>query len=157
MPEGRNKPQIIVGQDAVVGPWVCARIGGTWINGRGTTIGLQRSGELVAGILYEDCNGVNVNMHVASDGSRRWMTRELLHFAFWYPFEQLGVKRVTGTVPASNDDARRLDEHLGFVLEARLEKAHPDGDLLIYRMFRHECKWLRSDRAHTQQVYLKAA
>lgn len=107
-----------------------------------TGIGLEEDGELIAGVLFDYYNGASINMHVAAIPGRRWLTREFLHFCFWYPFEQLKVKRITGLVPASNMEARRFDEKLGFELEATLQDAAPDGDVFVYRMFRHQCKWL---------------
>jgi RimJ/RimL family protein N-acetyltransferase len=127
-----------------IGPWVCERAGGTWIPGRGSAIGLERDGEIVAGVLYEDYNGANVVMHVASDGTAQWMTPEYLRQCFEYPFKQLGCKRVTGIVPSSNERALRFDERLGFRVEATLKAAHPDGDLIVLSMRRDQCRWLRS-------------
>lgn len=126
-----------------IGPWVCERAGGTWLPGRGTAIGLQRDGELVAGVLYEDFNGANVIMHVASDGTGAWLTKDYLRTCFAYPFEQLGCKRVTGIVPSSNEKALAFDTHLGFEVEAVLTEAHPDGDLVVLSMRRDDCRWLR--------------
>jgi RimJ/RimL family protein N-acetyltransferase len=100
-------------------------------------------GELLAGVWFDQFNGANMNMHVAARPNRRWMTREFLYAAFSYPFERCGVKRVTGLVDASNTDARRFDEHLGFELEATLKDGCPNGDLLVYRMMKNDCKWLR--------------
>lgn len=107
-----------------------------------TAIGLEENGELIAGVLFDYYNGASINMHVAAKPGRRWLTREFLHFCFWYPFEQLKVRRITGLVPASNRDARKFDEHLGFELEATLKDAAPDGDVLVYRLFRDQCRWL---------------
>lgn len=126
-----------------IGPWVCERAGGQWMPGRGTAIGLERDGELVAGVLYEDFNGANVVMHVASDGTRQWLNLEYLHKCFEYPFAQLGCARVTGIVPSANEAALHFDMRLGFEVEARLEGAHPDGDLIVLRMKREECRWIR--------------
>lgn len=123
-----------------IGPWVCARAGGTWVAGRGTTIGLHRGQEIVAGVLYEDYNRAQVICHIAGVGN--WATREFLRVIFDYPFRQLGVKRITVPVASSNSKCRRFVEHLGFTLEASLKDAHPDGDILIYRMMAHECRWL---------------
>lgn len=125
-----------------IGPWVCARAGGSWIKDRGTAIGLERDGQLIAGVLYEDFNGANVVMHVAAETGGRWLTRGYLYRCFHYPFVQLGCKRVTGIVPSSNKRALRFDEHLGFKIEARLVEAHPEGDLLILRMMREHCRWI---------------
>lgn len=93
-------------------------------------------------MLFDNFNGANVNMHVASDGSKNWMNREYLWYCFHYPFNQLRVKRITGLVAESNHAARKFDEHIGFELETRLKDAAPDGDLLIYRMTPDTCRWL---------------
>ena len=77
-------------------------------------LGLERDGELVAGVLYEGYNGRNVWMHVAAIPGSRWMTRDFLRYCFRYPFDEMGVARVSGYVNASNLAAWRLDGHLGF-------------------------------------------
>lgn len=107
-------------------------------------IGLEREGALVAGVLYEGYNGRNVWMHVAAEPGGRWMTRSYLRTCFDYPFKQCALARVSGYVNASNTQARRLDEHLGFKEEARLKGAAPDGDdVLIYVMWRDDCRFLK--------------
>lgn len=105
-------------------------------------IGWVEKDELIAGVAYTDFNGVNLNMHVVAVPGRKWLRREFLFTCFDYPFNQCKVRRVTGLVGEGNKEARRFDEHLGFVLETTLEKAHPTGDLLVYRMFREECRWI---------------
>lgn len=144
---------IVVGKDDIVGPWVCARAGGDWTPGRGTTIGLASAQGLLAGTLYEDFNGANVLMHVAAVSGRQWLCREFLWFCFYYPFVQLDCRRVTGIVPSTNLEARRFDEHLGFKLEATLKDAHPTGDLLVYVMHKEDCRWLniKESQPHGQE------
>ena len=61
-----------------IGEWVCTRAGGTGIKGRGTAVGLEKHGRLIAGVIFEDYNGANINVHVASDGSKNWLNREFL-------------------------------------------------------------------------------
>jgi RimJ/RimL family protein N-acetyltransferase len=107
-------------------------------------LGLKRQGQMVAGVLYEGFSGSTVWMHVAAEPGRRWMSRDYLRACFAYPFEQLGVNAVRGWVNADNHDARRFDEHLGFSCEATLSQAGPGGvDVLIYRMRRQECRFLK--------------
>lgn len=120
----------------------------------GVGIGLEENGTLRAGVVFNDYNGANMCIHVASDGSRAWMNRELLWFTFHYAFQQVGVKRLTGIVPESNISARQFDEHLGFREEGRLKDAHPDGDLILYRMTKADCRFLniRRDRGLHGQV-----
>ncbi len=106
-------------------------------------IGWLRDGELVAGVVYAEFNGPNVVCHIASDGSRHWLTREYLWTIFDYPFNQMGVNRITVCVGQGNADSTRFVKHLGFTIEAELEGAHPTGSLLIFRMFRNECSHIR--------------
>jgi RimJ/RimL family protein N-acetyltransferase len=106
-------------------------------------LGLERDGKLVAGVLYEGFNGQNVWVHLAAEPGGRWMTREFLRYCFHYPFNEMKVKRLSGYVDASNDKARRLNEHLGYKPEAVLAGAGIDGgDVVIYVMWRDDCRYL---------------
>ena len=108
-----------------------------------TAIGLEKDGEVIAGVVYEGFNGVNIWMHVGALPGRRWCTRPAMAAWFGYPFLQCGVKRISGYVNASNLVARRFDEHVGFKQEAVLNGAAPDGgDVIIYAMRREECKYV---------------
>jgi gamma-glutamylcyclotransferase (GGCT)/AIG2-like uncharacterized protein YtfP len=105
-------------------------------------LGLLKDGEMQAGVLYEGFNGHNVWMHVAAVPGARWMTKLFLQTCFYYPFVTLGCGRVSGYVEASNTQARRFDEHLGFLPEAVLESAAADGgDVILYVMRREDCRY----------------
>ncbi len=134
--------RVITGQDELFGPWLMNLIQGQWIPGKGSVIGLWEDGVgPVAGCFYESCNGASVLGHLGGIG-RKWMNREYLWFCFHYPFEVLKVNKIIGLVTSDNLEARKLDEHMGFVLEATLKDAAPKGDLLIYTMTKDQCKWL---------------
>lgn len=106
-------------------------------------IGLERDGQLIAGVIIESYTGKAVWMHVAAIPGRRWVTRRLIAAVFGYIFGQLACTHVFGWVPAENEDARRFDEHLGFKHVNTLEGAGMDGgDVLIYRMNRADCRFL---------------
>jgi RimJ/RimL family protein N-acetyltransferase len=109
-------------------------------------IGLERDGELIAGVIFDNYNGANCAMHVAAIPGKRWLDREFLYVCFGYPFNQLGLKRVTGMVCSSNLEALRFDLHLGFVQEAVLKDATTDGDLILLVMRRENCRWLALQR-----------
>lgn len=125
-----------------IGPWVCSRTGGTYEGSTSSAIGLEKDGELLSGVLYDNYNGRSVCMHVAAVPGKRWLTREYLRVAWDYPFNQLKVNQVIGMVDSENMDARRFDEHLGFKLAAVIPDAGKTGDLMIYTMHRSECRWL---------------
>lgn len=124
-----------------IGPWVCEKAGGHWVLGRGTGIGKMKDNTLVAGVLYEDYNGANVFCHIRGDG--QWADRRFLNIIFDYPFNQLKVNRITVPIRSTNKASIRLVTHMGFELECPLSRAAPDGDILIFRMFKENCKYIR--------------
>lgn len=149
MPEALKKPlsvvtpawRIVDREHERVGRWMAERDGGHWREGA-TCVGLERRGELVAGVMYDWFNGASIYMHVAGVG-RRWLTRQYLWYCFYYPFAQLGCEVVIGLVGEDNRDAQRFDEHLGFQLHTTIPGAHPSGALRVYVMRKENCRWLR--------------
>ncbi|HDR9497591.1 TPA: N-acetyltransferase [Burkholderia cepacia] len=110
-----------------------------------TAIGLEHDGELVAGVVYQLYTGPggSMLMHVASDGTRAWLSRAYLAACFRYPFVQMECRRVTGLVRADNAAAQRFDEHLGFRREGLLRQGCTDGtDMILYGMLASECRYL---------------
>jgi RimJ/RimL family protein N-acetyltransferase len=106
-------------------------------------VGLERDGKMVAAAIYEGFNSQNVWVHLAAEPGARWMTREYLRYCFHYPFNEMGVKRLSGYVNASNTQARKLNEHFGYQQEAVLRGAAPDGgDVILYVMWRTDCRFL---------------
>jgi RimJ/RimL family protein N-acetyltransferase len=130
---------------SIVGPWVSEKTGGTWCAGRGQAIGKLVNEKLVAGVLYEDFNGANVVCHIAGEGN--WADRHFLGVIFDYPFNQLKVRRMTAPINGNNVKSIKLVEHMGFELESRLEQATLDSDLLLFRLFKDECKYLKGKYA----------
>ena len=107
------------------------------------SIGVVENGEVAAGVVYSLFTGNGIMMNVASDGSRRWLTKEFLRAAFAYPFKQLGCTRVSGLVRVDNPAALQFDKHLGFREEGVIRKGDDDGtDLVLLGMLKEECRWL---------------
>lgn len=140
---------IVLHQDERVGKWVADQIGMDWFQGRGVTIGLENSkGELVAGAIYENYNGRNCFVHIAVKGR---VTKAFLYHGFRFPFEELGCERITGMVASNNRLAVDLNGRLGMELEAVLYDAFPGCHILMYRMFKKDCKWLALGDSHGKQ------
>jgi len=131
--------------------WAQERMPGCFpFDDKAKAIMLFEDDRLKAVTVFTDYYVRNVQMHIASDGSKNWMTRAFLRTSFGYPFLQLGVLRVTGLVAASNGDALRFDQHLGFRIEGRMRCASYDGsDLLVLGMLRQECRYITE--AHDEQ------
>lgn len=134
--------RIVLDQPERISKWVADRMESGWHGARGSAIGLLENEEIIAGVLFDSWNGASICMHVAAVPGKRWMTREYLRICFAYPFQQLRCNKILGLVGSKNTVAQRFDEHLGFVLEATLEAAHPDGSLLIYSMTKEKCRWV---------------
>jgi RimJ/RimL family protein N-acetyltransferase len=135
------KPELDFDQEAVFA-WMRSRLPGYGRSDGARAIGLRRGGVLVAGVAFDGFNGRNLWMHVAADPGGRWLTRGYLDACFRYAFVVCGVDRVSGYVDASNEAARRFDEHLGFKEEARLKGAAQDGgDVILYVMRREDCRY----------------
>lgn len=135
--------RILCQREELFGPWMMGLLGSHWFPGRGHIIGLwdDQAGPL-AGCLFENHNGASIVLHIATDGTRRWMNREYLWFVFYFPFVQLGVTKIIAPVESTNTICAKFVEHIGFTLEATLKDAAPKGDLLIYTMVKDQCKWL---------------
>lgn len=132
---------LIYGQEDRLLAWAQERLGVTFRRDA-YTIGLERDGRLCAVVVYDTFGPADCCMHIASDGSGKWMTKDLLVSAFAYPFIQLGLRRVTAMVPANNEQAIRFDEHLGFVREGYHPNALPDGDVVSLGMLRETCRFI---------------
>jgi RimJ/RimL family protein N-acetyltransferase len=107
-------------------------------------IGIVLDGVIVAGIVYSGYRPEvpSMEMSVASV-TPRWLSRNVLHDMFAYPFLAHGVYRVQSAVAMGNKHARRFVERLGAVYEGKARKAGPRGvDMAVYSILRHECRWI---------------
>jgi RimJ/RimL family protein N-acetyltransferase len=137
--------RVLCQHEDLFGPWMMKILtnSGKWFPGRGSIIGLFDDVKgPIAACLFEGHNDASIMLHIATDGSRRWMIREFLWFVFYFPFIQLAVTKIIAPVESGNLDCRRFIEHIGFTLEATLKDCAPSGDLLIYTMRKDQCKWL---------------
>lgn len=133
--------EFVYGRDKEIIDWVGARVDENDF-GEAIGLGVYEDGKILAGVVYNLYNGPSICMHVAAEG-KRWLNREFLFRFFAYPFIQLGCNRVTGLVRVDNIEARRFDEHLGFVQEGVIRRGASDGtDMILYGMLKEECRWL---------------
>lgn len=107
-------------------------------------VGVVRSGIILGGIVWHNFRGFSIEVSIAFDRAD-WIRPSTLRNIAGYPFNQLGVTRVTAIVGRKNEPMRKLCEKLGFKLEGIGRKAF-DGkqDAVLYGILRHECKWLKS-------------
>lgn len=138
--------RIIGDQDEQVATWVASRVPMMELGESPySAIGLLDSrGYLTAGLVYSNFTRGDVVIHIAVL-NRRSLTAHFIREGFRYPFVQLGVRRCTVAVAASNVASLRFVRKLGFRQEGRLREWFENGDdALVFGMLRRECRWLRS-------------
>ena len=106
-----------------------------------TFIGQEIDGEVKAVVAFDNILDKSCQMHTAAIVPN-WISKDLLWACFDYPFNILKVKVIIAAVASTNEEALKLDRHLGFLDKAYIEDAHIDGDLVILAMRRENCRWL---------------
>ncbi|WP_159953045.1 GNAT family protein [Rhizobium sp. 18065] len=123
--------------------WAVDKIGGHEFRPDAKAIGIERGSELVAVVVFDNFSPGSCCISVASDGTRRWLTREFLIRVFAYPFIQLGHHRLTALISATNHDSQRFCTSCGFQKEGLLRQGCPDqSDMIVMGLLRDECRWL---------------
>lgn len=105
----------------------------------GTTAQMEHVG---VGVAYNAFVGHTCCMHVVVQKPET-LTARIIREAFAFPFNVCGCVAVLGMVDSNNQAALDFDKRLGFVEIDRIEGGALEGDLVILRMLRSECRWLR--------------
>lgn len=120
-----------------------------------SAIGLEFNNKIIAGVIYTNYNKANIVCGIAIDGK---INRDFLWFIFYYPFMQEKVNRITTYVESDNVTSQRFTTHLGFELESVMKRAGRNGgDLLVFRMFKENCKFLGHRYVPKKVLQQKAA
>jgi len=86
-------------------------------------------------------------MHVSLETPAAF--RPLLRVAFAYPFENLGLRVLTGNTPANCVRALQLSKHLGFTETHRTSDGWAPGvDMVHTELRREDCRWIRRFERH---------
>ncbi len=136
---------IIYAQQERMLEWAAARMGYPRFRFRqdARAIGREKAGELVGVVVFDTWSDGDCLIHVVSDGSRRWFNKEFAIRAMAYPFRQVGNRRMTALVRATNEPSLEMCEHFGFTREGTLRKAGPGGeDMILLGILREECPWI---------------
>lgn len=99
--------------------------------------------QLKGGVLFTNYRVASVAIHMA--GFRKnWVSKAILYLAFHFPFRQLKVSKLFGTVPETNVKAHESNLRLGFRDECLVEGVYSGemGGMYLMSMLESECKWL---------------
>ena len=99
-------------------------------------------GGLLGGCVYQNYTRKSIGIHV-SGFKPGWISKDLLWICFHYPFVQLGCDYLFGLAPAFNLKAVEFNRKMGFTEVARIEHVYHEGDMIVFRMHRDECRFLK--------------
>ena len=141
----------MISTDPRHGPRI-ARAAGTHFNPEcDRVVAREIDGVLAGGVVYAGYTGRSIGLHVA--GFRDdWINKEMLWAAFDYPFVQLGCEYIFGQVPSDNLRALEFDLKLGFKIVARIEDVFDGADLVVLKMRKSECRFLKMKRSAMQEA-----
>lgn len=147
-PDSRNRVvkrgAVVYGADAEVQEWVAKRIPEYVLTPGARSLAVIKGDRVVAAVVYERCNGHNVEASIAAIPGSGWADRNTLFQLFAYPFAQLGVQAVTVLVSMANIESLNLATKLGFAPVAIVPFAAQAGaPLVILQMTIEQCRWLR--------------
>lgn len=143
---------VLYGSDAEVATWIKERLGvSAPIAVAYVGFGIVEDDQLVGGVCYWNYQGGRIRdicctVALADDVTlRRAAVVKILE----YPFEQLGLPRVTAYIHFDNQRAIEQAIKMGFKLEGRMRQAGPDGaDVGMFGLLASECPiWLQRGKA----------
>lgn len=135
--------RLVLHEPERVGQWVASKTGQLTTWGNFVAFGAERDGDLVAGVVLNQFNGVSALAHIAVERPGKDMI-QLFQVACDYAFRHAGLRRLTGMVPASMPEVLKFDQKIGFRYECTLQEAAFDGsDLVVLVMWARTCPWLQ--------------
>lgn len=115
--------------------------------GHFNALGLVKDGELKAGVIYNNMDGANLCVHVGAVNGCQWLTPKFLFSAFDYPFNQLGMRRVTAPIKSNRKNVIEFARNLGFTHDGTLKNYYADDDLHLYGLLKEDCRFLELRKA----------
>lgn len=98
---------------------------------------------LTAAICLHDFDGVSVNFSWAASPQAR-ITRGDITRMIALAFDEIGARRISTRIRASNAKSLKAARAFGFVLEGTLRQSHKNGDdELIFSLLKHEARLSR--------------
>lgn len=100
----------------------------------------DRSRPLCA-VLLNSYTGANIDLSVVAEPGGA--TLGVIRYLCDYVFVQLGCRRLTVRTRKRNKLVQKMARRCGFTFEAVAKHHYHDDDAVVFRMLKHECKWLK--------------
>lgn len=135
--------RIVLNERERVSSWVAEKMNcPPWYGTDYEAIGLEKDGLLVGGVVIDEyVENTRCSVHCSGEG-KYWLNREFMKVVFRYVFNQLKCKVVVNPVSSNNHASLRFTEHIGFTRVCTIEEGCPDGDMVLFKMPRSQCRWL---------------
>ncbi len=101
------------------------------------SIGLERDGDIIAGVIYESFMGTSITCQIAITGK---VNKKYLRAIFNYPYIACNVEKIIALVIGDNHKSIKLVKNMGFTEEARIKRSN--GDMIFFTMLKSECRFL---------------
>ena len=102
----------------------------------------DKAGNIIGVAIYHNYRHNDIEITFVTS-TRRWATKGTVRALLHYPFEQLGVQRMTAITNKSNKKARKLLSGLGFLLEGTHPYAAKGKTACTYGLYSDNAKrWL---------------
>lgn len=98
--------------------------------------------DVAVGIAFNAFVGKTCCIHVVIQRPELFSAR-IIRDAFRFAFDVCGCVAVYGLVDSINAQALDMDKRLGFVEVDRVPGGGTDGDLVVLRLDRTACRWLK--------------
>jgi hypothetical protein len=128
----------IAGEDLRIAAFVADQCGCGFVRPY-TTLGWERNGELVGGVVFNCFTGHDIELTLAGRGT---VTRQAMRDIADYVFRQLGASRGSIRTRASRRDIIDQAERIGFKREGYHPRLFGDDDGVSFGMTRDDCRWL---------------
>ena len=119
-----------------IGVWVAKQTEGSY-HYDAQSIGLERDGNIIAGVIYESFMDTSITCHIAIAGK---VNKKYLRAIFSYPFRVCNVEKIIAPVIGDNHKSIKLVKNMGFTEEARIKRSN--GDMIFFTMLKDNCKFL---------------
>ena len=129
---------------SIIVPWVEQEIGDEICGKDLRAIAQMDDGGIIAAAVFSGFNGAQF---VISLAIKRPPSKRFFAMMFDYPFNRAQANRLTAFIKSNNEKSIKLAQRLGFVLESTLSQATLDADLLVFRLFKSECRFLNDKYA----------
>lgn len=103
---------------------------------------LNPDGSPLVVVVFTRFTPYNCEMSIASDGSRKWYSKEFVSTCYRYAFIQAKLWRITVVIEDDNEKSLKLCRQLGHTQESVLKHWFGEKDGIVMRMTKDTCKWL---------------